>query len=340
MGALLLTPDDAAGRLWWPRVPDPVSVDRVKVVGRRFDLFGASAPGASMETHARQVLAIGEDGQRRLRTLRVGVVGAGGTGSLVIQLLAHLGVGSLLVVDPDLLERSNRSRVVGSTVDDEGLPKAEIASRLARQIDPIMDVTALVGDVRECEVAERLVSADVVFGCTDSHSSRAVLNRLALAYLVPLIDLGVAVGLTADRFLAGVAAAVRPVVPGGSCLWCQGCLDARRIEWENLTEAERDARITFGYGVADVSQPSVITFNAVAAAHAVTVMQDMVTPFMADPAADEGLLWMAGSGRVVVTQHHGRSECGLCGPEGILAAGTDAPVGCRPADDDRKGAST
>lgn len=330
MAALLLTPDDAVGRLWWSGARSPTAVDRVKVVGRRLEMFHRAAIEMPAETHARQILAVGTEGQQRLRRARVAVVGAGGTGSLVIQLLAHLGVGSLLIIDPDVLERSNRSRVVGSTADDEGQPKAHIAARLVSRIDPDIEVTALTDDVRDCEVATRLVSADIIFGCTDSHSSRAILNRLAMAYLVPLIDLGVAVGRMADNQVSGVAAAVRPVVPGGRCLSCQDALDAERIEWENLSEAERGSRIRFGYGMNDVPQPSVITFNAVAAAHAVTIMQDMLTPFMADPAADETLLWVGGRGSVTINRHARRHGCSVCGDQGVLAAGPAAALGCRP----------
>lgn len=329
MGAMLVTPHNAIGRLWWPGQPEPTVVERIKVVGRRLQMFSRSSGNSQTDTHARQVLAIGAAGQRRLRSLRIAVVGAGGTGSLVIQFLAHLGVGRLLIIDPDRLARSNRSRVVGSTAADEGRHKVEIAAGLVARTDPSIEVTTLVGDVRDWDVAEQLRSADVIFGCTDSHSSRAILNRLALAYLVPLIDLGVGVALTGDGQLAGVAAEVRPVVPGGPCLWCHGALKTEQIEWENLTEAERGSRTAFGYGVGDVEQPSVITFNAIAAAHAVALLHDMASPFMAGPSADEALVWTAGSGRVTVAQRSRRDDCTVCGSEGIIAHGDGCSLGCR-----------
>ena len=72
---------------------------------------GASSP--IRDDHARQVLAWGDDGQHSLANSTVGVVGCGGTGSHVALQLAHLGVGRLVLVDHDVVEQSNLSRLVG-----------------------------------------------------------------------------------------------------------------------------------------------------------------------------------------------------------------------------------
>jgi tRNA A37 threonylcarbamoyladenosine dehydratase len=84
----------------------------------------------------RQIRAFGPDGQRLLAETRVGVVGAGGTGSAVCEQLVRLGVGDVLVLDPDVIndDGSNVTRVYGSTMNDLGMPKVDIVARAADQI--------------------------------------------------------------------------------------------------------------------------------------------------------------------------------------------------------------
>jgi len=331
MAALLINPEGAAARLWWPGVRGPDPIQRVKVVGERLQIFSRSSTEEASERHARQVLVIGSAGQHRVRSLKVAVVGAGGTGSLVIQLLAHLGVGSLLIVDPDRLETTNRSRVVGSGAGDEGQPKVNIARRMVAGTDPEIEVEVVDGDIRDCAVAMRLRGTDVIFGCTDSHSSRALLNRLAFQYLVPVIDLGVAVSQTATGAISGVAAEVRPLAPGAACLWCQGRLRTERIEWESLTEAERGARVRFNYGLSEIAEPSVITFNAIAAAHAVTLLQDALNPLIAQREATGVLVWRGGTGEARVEQRPPKPGCMFCSTRGLRAAGDSSALNCQPA---------
>ena len=61
----------------------------------------------------RQVRFFGEEGQEKLESTSVGVIGTGGLGSHVVQQLAFLGIGEMLLVDPDVLESSNANREVG-----------------------------------------------------------------------------------------------------------------------------------------------------------------------------------------------------------------------------------
>ncbi|MCP2223741.1 HesA/MoeB/ThiF family protein [Bradyrhizobium elkanii] len=69
----------------------------------------------------RQIRAFGSDGQAKLERLRIAVVGAGGTGSVVTQQLAHLGVRNFLLIDPDSVERTNLNRTVGATPNTDDL---------------------------------------------------------------------------------------------------------------------------------------------------------------------------------------------------------------------------
>jgi molybdopterin-synthase adenylyltransferase len=89
------------------------------------------APGDQFH---RQVLALGADGQAALETVVVGVVGLGGTGSIVAARLAHLGVRDLVFVDRDRVETSNLPRIVGANGEDVDTPKVKVAARYASRL--------------------------------------------------------------------------------------------------------------------------------------------------------------------------------------------------------------
>ncbi len=169
----------AAARLWRGATPTPV--DRIVVVGPRLESFALDRRQLlDDERYDRQIRAFGADGQRRLGELTVGLVGCGGTGSVVAEQLLRLGVGRVLAVDPDVVEESNLTRVYGASAGDAtgAVPKVVVVARLAAALGHPESVEPIVGDVRDAPVARRLAEVDVLFGCTDSHWSRLVLNRL------------------------------------------------------------------------------------------------------------------------------------------------------------------
>jgi tRNA A37 threonylcarbamoyladenosine dehydratase len=92
--------------------------------------------------HDRSIRFFGEDGQRKLRNTKVTIVGVGGVGGHIVQQLALLGVGSLALVDAEMLAETNRNRYVTARASDvvPGTPKVDIAERLVRDIDPSIQV--------------------------------------------------------------------------------------------------------------------------------------------------------------------------------------------------------
>ncbi|MFY9532130.1 MAG: ThiF family adenylyltransferase, partial [Candidatus Acidiferrales bacterium] len=110
------------GRVYLEASDQPLAISRLRVIGRRWWLLPAADARhiAASEPSAfdRQVRAFGAEGQRLLRTLRIGVVGAGGTGSAVCEQLIRLGVGSVTVIDHDVLSESNLTRVHESRLGD------------------------------------------------------------------------------------------------------------------------------------------------------------------------------------------------------------------------------
>jgi molybdopterin/thiamine biosynthesis adenylyltransferase len=142
-----------------------------------------------MDYYSRQMVLkeVGLDGQRRLRESKVCVVGAGGLGSPILTQLASMGVGTLRVVDRDIVELSNLQRQHLYGVHVIGVPKVEAAEMRLRQINPFIDVEPVPLSVTPGN-AERIISgADVVVDALDSMRARYALNRATQRLGIPFV---------------------------------------------------------------------------------------------------------------------------------------------------------
>lgn len=268
--------------------------------------------------HDREVRALGRDGHAAIAALTISVVGAGGLGSHVVQQLLHLGVGRVIVVDPDVMAKVNLSRVVGGTYWDTILrrPKTRVAKRLARRLHSRTEVVQVRGSVTDAAIVRRLLDSDIVVGCTDNHWSRMVLNGLAFQYYVPVIDLGVE--LQSDGALGG---RVTWLAPGAACLWCLGILDAERIRVEQLPPAIRAHDEALGYirGIEEPA-PAIVSINGVIASMGVTELLARTTGF-AGAARPGLLLYRLANGDVRRVATKPRLDCPTCSPRGLLGVG-------------------
>ena len=98
-----------------------------------------------LDYYSRQIVLreFGLEGQRRLKKAKVCVVGAGGLGSPILTQLASMGVGTLRVVDRDVVETSNLQRQHLYGMHQLGLPKVEAAEDRLRQLNPFIEVEPL-----------------------------------------------------------------------------------------------------------------------------------------------------------------------------------------------------
>jgi molybdopterin-synthase adenylyltransferase len=271
----------------------------------------------------RQVRAFGEDGQARLRGLRVGIVGLGGTGSIVAEQLAHLGVGSLVLVDPDVVEESNLNRLVGAGPEDIGEPKVVVAARHVKSITPEIKTETITGSVLNALTARCLADVDFFFCCTDSHGSRAVLNQLAYQYLIPCIDTGVSISAK-DGCVTHITGRVQMLAPGLGCLTCAGLLDSDAVRRDLMTEFERQADPYF-IGAHD-PQPAVISLNGTVVSLAVTMFLAAVAQI---PAEARYQLYNGITGAVRPVAHGPDRTCIVCSLTGALARGDEWPLPAR-----------
>ena len=133
--ALLVTPEVTIARVLGSG--DPLQVIGV---GANIQWCGKTEASEFSQKYDRQVRAFGEQGQEQLRKITVGIVGLGGTGSIVIEQLAHLGVQKFLLIDSDVVERTNLNRLVGVSESDVKRPKVESRCRLAQRINGHVEV--------------------------------------------------------------------------------------------------------------------------------------------------------------------------------------------------------
>lgn len=291
--SLVWTPYDIAGCVFESDDPArPVDVDQIAVLGDgRIEIVGPKTDDEVTEEEAiiddRQRRALGTLGNRALRELSVGIVGAGGTGSPLADQLARMGVRSLVIIDSDRIDTpSNLRRIVGSRASDaaKGVAKVSVASRHLAETGLGVQVTALERDVRTEVAARALLDCDVVFSTTDTHSSRATVNQLAEQYYLPVIDIGVKVGTSLTGAVTGMPADLRVLMPDAGCLWCTGVLDPSRIRAENLPANERDREVREGYIQAvDDPQPSLAPLNWFAASLAGMILLQLIGPGIAAP---------------------------------------------------------
>lgn len=129
---------------------------------------------------------IGHEGQEKLKNARVLVIGAGGLGSPLLIYLAAAGVGTIGIVDDDIVSISNLQRQVLYSTADVGFKKVEIASQKLKALYPEIEIQTFDWRLNE-ENAERLFQDfDVIADCTDNYKTRALIGQVSAKLKKPL----------------------------------------------------------------------------------------------------------------------------------------------------------
>lgn len=298
VGALVFTTGAVAGDLWTPdRARRPL--DHLVIVGgaiRHLRDRPRLEPADVGSIFDRQARLFGEAGQRLLAGQKVGVIGAGGVGTILVSLLARLGVGHLVVVDPDRIDITNLPRLPeASRLDaltaftDYQRPewlqrigrrfatrKVDLARRIARRAQSGITCEAIAGDVVDQDVAARLRDCDILLLAADTQQARVVFNALVHQYLIPGWQIGSKIEIRqADGGVGDVFSVVRPVRPDTGCLWCNEVINPARLADEALDARQRAVQRYVEDD--DVIAPSVVTINAIGAAQAVDDVMLAVT---------------------------------------------------------------
>lgn len=353
VGALVVAQRAIAGDIWLPD-GNRVALERTIVVGaNRGELL--PAPEAASATYVdpvfhRQSLMFGSVGQEKLRAATVGVVGVGGAGMLLVEWLARLGVGRLIVADPDRVHPTNLSRLPGTSGWDtcnpfrsprwpawlRGLgirldrPKVNVARRLVRQTPGPTQIVPIFGDIRDPEVAARFIDCDVLLLAADADQARLIVNAICQRYVIPGVAVGskVTIDLASGR-VEDVFAVMRPLQPGTGCLWCNGVISPARLAEESATDSESSAQRYVDDPM--VTAPSVITLNATGCALTADWVLFHLTGLHAPDRRAEWLRIHPLDGRVRIDIPAIDPDCPECGARGggAFARGDTAPLPTR-----------
>lgn len=309
-----------SGRVWRDEIRLG-SITRLRELGNWFrfsqavDAIAAVPPPAVFE---RQLRAFGPAMQDLLGRLHIGIVGCGGTGSAVAEQLIRLGVGRLTVVDYDAITETNITRVYGSGSGDVGVKKIEVLRRHAASIGLGTAIVGIDGSVVERRVADALRDCEVVFACTDDHSGRLVLAKLAYWLLIPVIDVGARI-YADEGVLSDIVCRVNVQVPGAACAQCWGVIDSERVRAEHLTPDELRAQQREGYAAGlDDPDPAVIAYTTLVAAMAVHELITRLTRIAPD--APDRVVFL-GRSREISSSVRAPAPNHWCGNRGVWGTG-------------------
>ncbi|WP_321506697.1 HesA/MoeB/ThiF family protein [uncultured Methanoregula sp.] len=138
------------------------------------------------ERYKRQILLFGEDGQKKLKNAHIFIAGAGGLGSPVSLYLAVAGIGTLTIVDKDVVDLSNLNRQILHGERDIGKKKTVSAGETLRDINPDIIVNVIDSTIDEANVAHLVGSADGIVDAMDNYPTRYLLNETAQKKKIPL----------------------------------------------------------------------------------------------------------------------------------------------------------
>lgn len=246
--SLLALPDGTLRARFWTSHTQ-FQTAPVSVFGSNLSLFGRDeVVSKSIELLDRQARVFGPDLNAALASLRILVVGAGGTGSPLAIMLARAGVKNLAIIDPDTIEETNLHRLHGASMSDVGKTKAAVLASHIKEFGLETHVFGVQGNIVDQEHHDILKSADLIFCATDDHAGRALLNRFAYYYETPVIDLGLAIEKGVTARVKDMTGRVTLLYPGAPCLLCRNIIDPRRAREEEL---HRRDPLAFGQQVKD-----------------------------------------------------------------------------------------
>lgn len=260
----------------------------VIVVGDDINFWTLTAAGILPAFTQRHAQMFGAGTTHLLRQLSVAVVGCSGTGGPLIEMLARLGVGRLVLIDPDCIELKNLNRIPNSTLEDAYLkrPKVEVMARAIAAMGFHTEVEMFPLDLASAEAVKAVAGCDVVFGCMDSIEGRHILNRLATFYLLPYFDLGVRLDADGTGGIDNAAGAIHYIRPDSSTLKDRGVYNDAELEADGLRRTDRvtyQERLRAGYirGVRE-DRPAVISINTQVASAAVNELLARLHPYRLD----------------------------------------------------------
>jgi hypothetical protein len=234
-----------------------------------------------------------------------------------------LGVRDLVLIDPDTVEALNLNRVVTATPADVDTLKVVVARRRIREVQPRAIVQVFARPVEDPTVLDALAGVDVLIGCVDNDGARLVLNRLAVAYEIPYLDIASGIDVGGNGAVEAAGGRLATVLPTGPCLHCLGEIDTAEARYFLSSDGARAETRRLGYGRGwDDPSPSVVSLNGIVASLAITEFGMLISGLRAPVAHVEVDLlgageWAGPSSHVYrASSRPGCCECAYAGRGG------------------------
>ena len=163
------------------------SIARAKGIAVRDIEIAALKKGVTPWRYLRNIGTIGLDGQIKLLQSAVAVVGAGGLGGTIIELLARQGIGHIIIIDNDRFAEQNLNRQLMSTEKNLGKYKALVAAKRVAQINSAVTVTTFVEKLTKENASRLLKGAQVGADGLDNLPSRFAVEDACRSLGIPLV---------------------------------------------------------------------------------------------------------------------------------------------------------
>ena len=177
----------------------------------------------------------GTETQNNIARLHVGIVGLGSIGCLVAETIARIGVSHITLIDPDRVEEHNLDRLLYGTSENIGKLKVQIAQQALRKhctADNIF-VSGVPLSIHDEDAYKAALDCDIIFSCVDRPVARDVLNYIANAHLIPVIDGGIAIETTeSSNRLFSAHWRAHLITPYHRCLRCNGQYNTSMVVME------------------------------------------------------------------------------------------------------------
>ena len=174
---------------------------------------GSELSSKDIDRYSRQIMLeeIGYQGQLKLRSAKICVVGVGGLGNPITTRLVAMGVGKLRIIDRDVIELSNLHRQTMFDESDVGQVKVEVAAKKLKKLNPDAEIESLPISINDYTALDAVEGCDVVIDALDSVNARYALNKACVEKNIPFVT-GAAVGVSGQAFT---------ILPGKSaCYFC------------------------------------------------------------------------------------------------------------------------
>ncbi len=274
--------------------------ERIMVAGETIGLFSRTKVKLNQDMAIRNIQSFGPGTTELLKNMAVGIVGASGTGSPLIEQLVRLGVGKIVIIDPDIVELKNLNRIVNTNKKhaEARSYKVDVLAKSIKQIGFETEVVTFTENLYDSmEAIRALIGCDVIFGCVDSIDGRHLLNQISTFYCIPYFDIGIKLEADGRGGINQINGAVHYIQPGGSSLLSRGVysiqgLEAATLKRENNDEYEKRLKEKYIVNV-NVESPAVISVNMFVSSFCVNDFLNRIHPYKGYEPGERMVTWLS-----------------------------------------------